>query len=345
MPELRADNALATGVLAALGHHLGRRLKLTDDLVVLDGAFGPGAFACSISAAEPLGDRWNGPLVLRVATGSAQPATDAISREGGALSFVAANGFSAPEPLSVITDADNPVGRAILVTTRPPGRSMLELITENPMIAGSQLEPLAAHQAQLHRLPAAPHAPFDNDDFDLATRVRSELADHLAQFDDATYGREETWLHINRPEPGARVLCHGDFQPSHALVDGEANDRFTIANWAGAGLGDAEYDVAATLNMFWCAPFYARKRTERMGLKLARDWLAGMYTESYTAHAPLDAERLQYWQAFQSLLVSLRISAFHRARAKGDTVDADPALFPADLGTALRGRFRDLTRS
>lgn len=342
-PTTLTHEAVTTGLLSALSHHLGRRVDFADDLVLVDGAFGPGTFSGMISVAGHghLDDAWTGPLVMRVAESAVPDDTQAIAREAAILAFATANGLPTPRPVTAATHTDNELGRAWLVATRPPGRSMIELIAENPLNAPAQLAVLADLQATLHALPAATNPGFTDLGFDLVDRAFVELQRLFALVESTAYAREQAWLLANLPATADPVLCHANLQPAHVVVD-EGTATSTITNWARAGLADRELDVAMTLTVFWSAPLFARTLTERVALRVSRDWVSDLYLGAYEEAARLDGERLAYWRAFHACHQSARVAAFHQAVKRGETPREDPALYPQEAAPAMREHFWDL---
>jgi hypothetical protein len=181
-----------------------------------------------------------------------------------------------------------------------------------------------------------------------------EDADHPPVAD--AVGAEVARLASTRPQPGPPVVCHGELNPVQVYSRGGAEGDGTLGdaedgtvsvpvNWAVAGVGDAETDVAATLVGFWSGSLYISSGVQRRMYRIARDPLASGYLNGYEAAAPrpLDRERLRWWQAVHLCALAAGIA---RRIAYGPAGPWDPAgsvTQPAVALDEIRSRVLELT--
>lgn len=269
--------------------------------------------------------RWAGTLIARPATPERQ------AREEAAMAAARSLGLPVPETVSA-------PGAPVLVLREPAGTSLAER-----MIADlAHLPRLLTLLGELHaRLHASPCPPVGG----LASAPGHDPGGGGAPVATLLPAEHRAWLHDRRPPPGEAVLCHGELTPVHVYHRDDAPP--VPVNWTGAGRGEAEYDVAATLAGFWSAPLYAGSAVQRRLLTLVRESLAASYLEAYRSAAsrPPDDRRLRYWEVFHLAVLAAGIA---RCRARGPAGPWDTAAHVARPDRALdeiRGRVRTLTTS
>jgi hypothetical protein len=279
---------VAAAIRTATAAQLGDEAELDGEPEVLVAGFGPNAFGCELVGDHPGG--WGGPLVVRLAHAASgrEISPAALEHEASWNRFCAADGISAPEILAVDADA--------LVMTRPYAQSVIEAMGERPTDIPQLLGLLGTTHAALHRRPVD-GAPVAIDHRSPLEALEAEIDAVAAQAD---LGKERAWLAEQYAGFGHLAICHGDFQPAHLRLDPDDHDAHAVANWAGAGLADPEYDVARTVLTLWAAPYLAPTRAQRMFVKAARDMVIDAYRNAYKAELPLDGERLRYWGAFHT---------------------------------------------
>lgn len=299
----------AEALAGAIGERLGRAVSFVDAPTLGDESFGPGTLLCSLRADDALPTEWMGRL-----------AVFPVGTESAILSAAAQLPCGvAPLVTDALTVPDD-LGGVLAVAGVPSGRDFVEVIGAEPDTATPRLRSLAALQAQLHgvdvrKIDGVPALDFE--------RVLRELPDDLAV--------EASWLRSNCPPPGSEVLCHGRLSPLMVRVDADDPGRLIFRNWSAAVRAEHTYDLAWTLLSFWIAPFFAATRSERRGMLMIRDGLANLYRTSYAAASPVDAQRLDYWQAFHAVVgvaESLR----------------NPGSLPEEVAPALRKRFKKLAK-
>jgi hypothetical protein len=330
--------AAATAVLSAARTALGHEVELAGrpEVSVRDG---PGAYTCELAggagdaagAAGPGG--WDGPLVVRVPpereTGGA-----AIAREVAWHALGAGNGLRVPDVLSHADGNDGDVGPA-LVTARGPERSLLECMGYDREQVPRFVALMGELHARLHELPVG-SAPAPEG---AGAGPLDDLAGLLAASGIAG-GHFAAELETLRPYErggGPPVVCHCGFQLTAIRLDPDDVASALVANWSAARLGEREYDVAQTLLTFWSLPYLAAGRARRQALRTVRDALVEGYRSAYERHAPLDHDRLRYWEAFHALSWSARMAA----------ADGTPASDPWNPAAAISFREsyrKDLTR-
>jgi aminoglycoside phosphotransferase (APT) family kinase protein len=266
-------------------------VDLAGPLTPLSGGFDTSIYALALRQAPAA---FTGLVVLRVLPAHHDPAR--ALRERVIQNAVAGQGYPAPRVLVVTADA-RPLGAPFLLMEHLPGRVLID--AQRVGMAGV----LAEAQARLHDLHAAPVlAALDADPatggrgavgFDTYLETLQARASRAALDGLAPTLR---WLHEHRPSPGVPVICHGDFHPRNLLV---LDGRLTgVVDWPNALVADAEFDVAATLDILRFVPFNLVGVPRVVGLlaRWAQPILAARYLAAYRRRRPLDRERLAYYE-------------------------------------------------
>ena len=255
--------------------------------------------------------RWNVPLVLR----RLMPQKDPIQLrwEAAVHGALESLGYPVPGVLHVETDPSI-LGAPFLVAHRVPGEVMLQAVMRPAALARQphrfpsiifealQRVPrlLAESQVWLHRLDPSPlreglaAAGLSADVLCFEawlTRIGEELRG--ARLDGLLPGLE--WLERHRPSQPREVICHGDFVFTNLCVEG--GQVSGVFDWSTVALAEPAWDIAATLS---------RLRSRVPGTPAWVDWItrrvqAGMerrYLEAYRRSAPVDLERLRYYEAY-----------------------------------------------
>jgi hypothetical protein len=272
-------------------------------------ADGPWAFHFELAGSGPraLPPAWSGPLSLRLGDGDAE-----LRREEAALRFCRTGGLSVPEVLASLdlgasgNDSSDLRATHALVTRVPDSLPLPELVEDNLRRSDELINGFARHHAALH--------DFDPDGLESCVPVLS-VADELQRVDEDRFGAHVDWLRAHT-HPSARIaLCHGTYQPF--CISGPPSDQWdevggpggglTISNWCGAILAEREFDVGYTLVALWMLPSFAKTRPHRTAMKMIRNTISNRYRVEYSSVAPLDLERLRFWQAFHALLGMARL--------------------------------------
>ena len=205
---------------------------------------------------------------------------------------------------------------------------------------------LAEAQARLHALSAEPLLAALDADPAAGGRVTVGFDGYLkaleARVVRATLdGLKPTlrWLHEQRPSPGAPVICHGDFHPRNLLV---ADGRVTgVVDWPNTLVADAEFDVAATLDILRFVPvdLVGMPRVVSLLAQMAQPILAARYLSAYRRRRPLDRGRLAYYEVAAAMraLVQTGEARQRRGHALG-------ALDASSYADRLAARVRRLAR-
>jgi aminoglycoside phosphotransferase (APT) family kinase protein len=334
---------------------LGRPARLVEGPEPVIGGFGPGAFRFRVAVdgeesagsadgsadASPrsegaLGD-WAGPLLARRA------APEVLAHEAAWTEAVTVAGF--PAAAVVAHDPD----REVVVLRAPAGTSLTEVMITDMARTSQLLGDLGRLHARLHALPAErvaadataggagapPAGDGDPARHAASDEVRAALADELA------------WLDTHLPPAARPVVCHGDLHPSHVYLRPDDPASTVVVNWTAARLADPELDVARTAAAFWFSPYYLDNAMYRKVMKMARESLASAYLDAYrdAAAAPLDGDRLRYWQAHQigTLAADLCHRVHHGPRDPWDPMGG--VVHPERTLGEMRDRFWELTRS
>lgn len=334
-----AERALLRAAATAAGHPV----HLSVPREVQAGGFGPDALRFYV---EDPPEGWGAQLVARVHRGAglAAEAEAAADEEVAWHALVAERGIATPPILAREPESAQPAGGAVatgvpdaadavvVIMGNGPEKSLLELIAERPMDAGTLMGRSGTLHAQLHDLdPAGAPGPG-------AIELRIELLDQVA----ARSSRQADWLRANVPADGDAVICHGDFQPTHVRFDPDAGDEPMLANWTAAFPGPAEWDVAITTLSLWAAPHLAPGRAQRMMLKMARDHLIDGYLEAYRAIRSIDEDLVAYYGALQAAAWAVKAEAGPVAGDPWDIVHLVDD--PRGLARELDDRFHELTR-
>jgi len=254
---------------------------------------------------------WAVPLVLRRL--EAQKGAMQLRWEAAVHDALHELGYPVPRVLHVETDPA-PLGAPFLIAERVPGEVMLEAVTRPAALASQPHrfpglifdalfrvpKLMAESQARLHALDPAPlrerlaDAGLSADEVRFDTwleRIGRNLRD--AGLDGLVEGH--AWLERNRPTQPREVIGHGDFIFTNLCV---MSGRITgVFDWSTVGLAEPAWDVAATL---------ARLRSNVPGTPAWVAWITRRvqgamerrYLEAYEACAPLDRERLRYYDAY-----------------------------------------------
>jgi aminoglycoside phosphotransferase (APT) family kinase protein len=183
-----------------------------------------------------------------------------------------------------------------LLQERLAGRPAIELLATTKL--RRVVRGLGSLQADLHAIDPG-NVPL------LRLDGRGYLEHDLARRRDAIVAEDPTgtweWLletaaRFASVESDAPVLCHGDFHPLNALVDGDGH--IGIVDWTDACVCDRHLDVGRSIAIFWFASLIAESTAERVGLRMLRDWLGRTHRATYESRwgSGLDDECLAWWQ-------------------------------------------------
>ena len=293
MADADVGRALIDFLRASLG---APGLELAGPPTPLSGGFDTSIYALRLREAPTV---FAGPLVLRVLAAHHDPSR--ALRERAVQNAVADQGYPAPRVLAVTSDP-RALGAPFLVMDHLPGRVLVD--AQRVGIGGV----LAEAQARLHALSPEPLlAALDTEPgaggrasvgFEAyVTSLQARVA--RAGLD----GLKPTlrWLHERRPPPGPPVICHGDFHPRNLLV---ADGRLTgVVDWPNALVADAEFDVAATLNILRFVPvdLMAMPRVVSLIVRMLQPVLAARYLAAYRRRRALDPQRLAYYEVASAM--------------------------------------------
>jgi SAM-dependent methyltransferase len=289
-------------------------------------------FQLGATGVAALPGEWEGRKLVRLSGDRA-----GLDREAVAIAVSQAAGLAAPTVRALVALAEvGPDEAHGLVTDRPSGLPMLELIGPHLNYFDSVLAGFAQHHATLHNQTAGIAAP------DAVPQV--DALDVLGRIDAGRYPAQVAWLREQASAPGPAVLCHGGYEPR--CVSGPGPDTWdtyggpgqglTVANWRHATVAEREYDVGLTLMAFWVAPMFVDHRALRAQFKMIRNKLASRYLRSYADHGPLDDRKVAFWQAFHAQRV---VAQLQRAYA----TEGSPFLPPAH-GDVPKGLEKELAR-
>jgi hypothetical protein len=302
---------------------------------------------------------WGAPLVVRSA------GAGAAANERRWIDALGAADFPVPTLLA----HDRTAGS--LVFREPDGVPLAERMFAEMMALPRLLAGFGRLHARLHAV--AVNGAGDGDGDGIGTGDDRSGDDGTGLFDalaataeddeavGAELGPEVARLAAHTPAPADRVICHGELNPVQVYSRGEpgdgghgddghgddGEDDGTVSvpvNWAGAGTGDAEMDVAATLTGFWSGALYIDNLVQRRMYRMARDPLASGYLAGYRAAAPraLDEDRVRYWQAFHVCRLGAGIARCARRGPDGPWDPAAAVVNPRAALDEIRSRAREL---
>jgi aminoglycoside phosphotransferase (APT) family kinase protein len=280
---------------------------------------------------------FSGPLILRLLGPKHDPSR--ALRERAVQNAVATLGYPAPRVLAASSDVALLDG-AFLIMERVPGRPMLEARKLNVARV------LAEMQLRLHDLDPEPllravrqEGSGEMPDFD---KLLADLGQRIARRPIEGLARPMRWLVSHRPpEPGRRVICHGDFHPQNILMAGNAVTG--VLDWPNAVIADPAYDVAATRIILSCAPIEmaAVPALLRWVARMVRPILLVRHLAGYQRRRKLDPTTLAYYEAASCMRGLVRV-----AEARLGSAGAPAALNPLDassFGERLAARFARIT--
>lgn len=319
------------GVVEAVASSAGHAVS---DLSVelAPGEWGGRAYACTLTTGDPV---WDQPLIARAAGPGDALHGAAAGGEAAWHAHLASHGVAVP-PIVAVSEGD---GLAATVMQRTHEHSLIEVISANPTDAAALLARAGEVHVAIHAVPTegAPAGLGPSD-------VVAASAEPAQRFDLAA---EHSWLAEHRPPSSVDpVVCHGNLQPSQLRLDPAEPEHAVVTTWTQVTVDARERDVAQTSLALWSIPYVAKRRSERMMLKMFRDTLVANYRDGYAAEAgvDLDAALLAWWRAAHVLDWSIRLARSQQA-AEPDPWDpvhlvAKPQSFAKDL----RGHFWELTR-
>jgi aminoglycoside phosphotransferase (APT) family kinase protein len=278
---------------------------------------------------------WAVPLVLRLFP-SVEMSSQA-KREAAVQGFARERGV--PTPTVLAADASGvALGLPWIVMERFAGRTVLELIAENPIKNRGLTPRVAELQASLHRV-AVDGCPLPSD-VTLAERQVEGFRARIEHFGLEGLEDEMAWLigNASRVANEELALCHGDFHPNNVMVGD--NGALCVIDWARAELGDRHHDLAATMLVMRAAPVQATSAMERFLDRFGRSMLERRFVGSYRKQLPIDKGRLRYWEALEALEWMLRVAMTEKIGRSGHLLRADSAeRFPPGYGEKLRSMF------
>jgi aminoglycoside phosphotransferase (APT) family kinase protein len=248
-------------------------------------------------AGPGLPQRWSAPLVARVPAVAGR--YDGLRQESAVQSWAAAQGYPAPEVLTVLAPGEA-LPSPVQVMARVPGVPLIAA-SGRPWGIPELMVKLGAAQAQLHRLGSPPADAHPGEVPDNWLR----LARHLAESGDAgdfAAPLRKIELIRDRLEVADPVVCHGDFHPLNVLAapDGPA---LHVIDWTNAGVGDRHGDISWTLLWFEIAAAAAPRPADRVLMRVLRRRLQRAYLTGYRRVLAVDRERVRLWRPVSLLVI------------------------------------------
>lgn len=283
---------------------------------VLAGGYWAQLYTFRLAHASP---ELSGELVLRV-----MPASDEEARrEAAAQNAVVDGGFPAPR-VHLCGGRDDGLGFPFIVMSHLAGGTL-----RTGLSWGEKLRLPALLADTLTRLHAVDAKPFEEALARAGWAPRAigvdaalaDLAERAAPLASSGFAAGLAWLNAERPAPGPRVICHGDFHPLNLLiVDGRVSG---LLDWSHALLAEPEYDLAYAARLLAWWPLEPRGLLKHLVGRPAAWQLA----QTYRRRRPFDPGRLRWHEALHAFRTLVRIA---RARA-GITLPPLPPGHPWEL--------------
>lgn len=275
-------------------------------------------------------DQASGSLVLRLYPAGTDPV--GIRVEAAVQDGLAGQGF--PAPRVVLTEESLDVlGRRFMIMQRMPGRTAVlgtrpdRFLRALPRLMVSWPANLAAVAVRLHGCAAEPIT----DEAEGRGLAPAQLGwdRHLRLLDDRPTLRSNPswsegldWLRSHLPpRPGTPVVVHGDLWAANALF--EKGWRLSgLVDWERTTLGEPELDVGFA-KVGWAlmpAPSVVPPPIHQALNRMGR-WMAGRIESEYCSLAPLDQDRVRYYEALRCALeLAAVVDRPHEADQSGERV-------------------------
>ncbi len=195
-------------------------------------------------------------------------------------------GCSLIPPLEEITKID---GKWAMVFKYIKGKTMKEIMEENPSAADRCLEEMVELQMEINSLRSAKISRM--------TEYLKRSIEHLDMIDDVKKYELVTKL---ESMPKHVKLCHGDFSPENIIING---DGAFVVDWLRAKQGNASADVAKTYLNFCLnhhteyAEKYLKLYCKKSGtdVKYVHNWLPIVAAAQLKFKRPEERELLLTW--------------------------------------------------
>lgn len=214
-----------------------------------------------------------------------KPASD-VFNEALNLARAQEAGINTPKPLAVEETQD----KWQLVTNYVPGKTLEELMNENPQKADAYLDQFIDFQIEVHNH----RAPLLQRQKDKYARMINALSDQL----DATT-RYDLQMRLDGM-PNKHEVCHGDFIPSNVVVGDDG--KFYVVDWAHATQGSGNGDAAVTyLQLSLSNKDFANKYIEKYcektdtALQVVRNWTSIAAAAELARHTKENRDFLLSW--------------------------------------------------
>lgn len=248
-------------------------------------------------------------------------------------------GYPAPKPHLFEPDPSL-FGQPFMIMDKLPGRPMLEIIAASgPLTALKMMRLLGSTHARLHALDitqADVPPPVGPSPFDRALLAGRQLAD-----EDGVRALNPllTWVEERQDalsQEGSCVL-HLDFHPLNVLIDdGEVSG---VLDWPSVTVGNAHFDVAATITLLAAGPVPADLSTwARLLLPTVRRLLVHQYLAGYTRQRPLERGRLPVYEVAAALrwLVFSQLFRYMRPEAIGVKAESSALVSQREVDALCR---------
>lgn len=211
----------------------------------------------------------------------------AVLTEALNLAKIETTGLKVPKLLEVTTVE----GKWAIISEFIPGKSLSQLMKEQPERAEAYLERLVQLQIEVHRAECP-----------MLTNLTDKMHGKLLQANLDATTRYELRTRLGSMERKAKV-CHGDFCPSNVIITPQ--DEAYVIDWSHATQGNPEADVARTYLVFCLQgnPAWAELYLKRMCAlgDIARQevqrWMPIVAASQSVKGKPDEQELLRRWTA------------------------------------------------
>lgn len=244
-------------------------------------------------------------------------------REGTVMQYLTENGFPTP---SVYYECFDPsiLGETFIIMDFVPGTTLLEYKRDVPRI-------MAETHLHLHRIDSRPlrkrllSAGWEERSFTGLTWYEPYIHEN-----DVNWLKPALkWINDNKPET-TPAICHVDLHPGNIMIkEGKVSG---VLDWNQHRIEDPCLDIATIITvMSIYSPLFESQYRDSFSRKVAEKYL-----DFYREKSPVDAAKLEYFQAFKCLQMMVR---YERARREmGIEVFHAPGILEAIIE-----RFKNIT--